>query len=106
MDNILCLVGDSSSVNKSMPQILDIPLIGCASHKFNLAVQEWIANQPQLSIIIKKVKCNDGNCCFAIHKLTLLVPFSVILGERGDEEGFNIEDFRAALGADLLCHGT
>ena len=70
MDNILCLVGDNCSVNKSMSRILDIPLIGCASHKFNLAVREWITNQPQLSPIIKKVKCNDGNCCFAIHKLT------------------------------------
>ena len=38
MDNILCLVGDNCSVNKSMSRILDIPLIGCASHKFNLAV--------------------------------------------------------------------
>ena len=55
MDNILCLVGDNCSVNKSMARILDVPLIGCASHKFNLAVREWIANQAQLTPIIKKV---------------------------------------------------
>jgi hypothetical protein len=106
LDNILCLVGDNCSVNKSMSWILDIPLIGWASHKFNLAVWQWIANQPQLSPIFEKVKCNDSNCCFAIHKLTPLVPFSVILGEWGHEEGFNIEDCRAASGADLLCHGS
>jgi hypothetical protein len=53
--DILCLVGNNSSVNQSMAQTLNIPLIGCASHKFNLAVKRWTASQPDLMSIITKV---------------------------------------------------
>ena len=37
-ENILCLVGDNSSINQGMARILGVPLIVCASHKFNLAL--------------------------------------------------------------------
>jgi hypothetical protein len=55
LENILCLVGDNCSVNQSMARILGIPLIGCASHKFNLAVRQWISRQSDLGPILKKV---------------------------------------------------
>lgn len=54
-DNVLCLVGDNCSVNQSMGRILGVPLIGCASHKFNLAVRQWISGQAELTPIIRKV---------------------------------------------------
>ena len=54
-DNIVCLVGDNCSVNQCMARILDIPLIGCASHKFNLVVRQWISQQAELTPIVKKV---------------------------------------------------
>jgi hypothetical protein len=41
--NIVCLVGDNCSVNQSMARLLNVALLGCASHKFNLAVRRWIA---------------------------------------------------------------
>jgi hypothetical protein len=57
-DHIVCLVGDNSSVNQCMdPCILNVPLIGCASHKFNLAVRKRILQQAELTPIVKKVRC-------------------------------------------------
>jgi hypothetical protein len=38
-DNVLCLVGDNSETNKKIAKDLNIPLIGCASHRLNLAVK-------------------------------------------------------------------
>jgi hypothetical protein len=54
--DIICLVGDNCQVNQSMAQILNVPfLLGCASHKFNLAVRRWIAAHSDLIPIITKV---------------------------------------------------
>jgi hypothetical protein len=54
-EDILCFVGDNCAVNKKMAADLGVPLLGCASHKFNLAVRLWIKSQPQLAMIINKV---------------------------------------------------
>ena len=53
--NVICFVGDNCSVNQSTARTMSVPLIGCASHKFNLAVQLWIKEQPNLTSIIAKV---------------------------------------------------
>ena len=53
--NVICFVGDNCNVNQSIARTMKIPLIGCASHKFNLAVKRWIKEQPQLTDIIEKV---------------------------------------------------
>ena len=53
--NVICFVGDNCNVNQSIARTMKIPLIGCASHKFNLAVKKWIKEQPQLTDIIEKV---------------------------------------------------
>lgn len=53
--NVICLVGDNCAVNQSIARTMSVPLIGCASHKFNLAVQLWIKEQPNLTPIIAKV---------------------------------------------------
>ena len=55
VEDILCFVGDNCSVNRRMAGDLGVPLLGCASHKFNLAVRLWIKEQPQLQPIIHKV---------------------------------------------------
>ena len=54
-DSILCLLGDNCSNNQLMGQTLKVPFIGCASHKFNLAVRKLIAEQPDQNAIIQKV---------------------------------------------------
>jgi hypothetical protein len=55
MRDVMCLAADNCSVNQAMARLLHIPLLGCASHKFNLAVRRWIDEQPELSEVIKKV---------------------------------------------------
>ena len=60
-ENIVCLAGDNCSVNQRMAKLLGVPLLGCGSHKFNLAVKSWMADKPtlikivaRLSILMKK----------------------------------------------------
>ena len=53
--NVMCLVGDNCKVNQSLARAMSVPLIGCGSHKFNLAVQKWIKEQPNLTDIIAKI---------------------------------------------------
>ena len=69
--NVLCLVGDNCSINQSMARTLNVPLIGCASHKFNIAVEQWIALQPKLTPNINKVSpgaswLNVVCCCLIL----------------------------------------
>ena len=42
LDNVLFFVADNCSVNKSISTTTGIPMIGCYSHKFNLAVKLYI----------------------------------------------------------------
>ena len=77
--NIVCFVGDNCSVNQSMSKILKVPLIGCGSHKFNLAVRKWISNQPQLEDIIQRIagvmkKASTLKVSAQLRKLTTLRP--------------------------------
>lgn len=36
--NVLCLVGDNCAVNTHLADLCGLPLVGCASHRFNLEV--------------------------------------------------------------------
>ncbi len=51
----MCLVGDNCRVNRSIARTMSIPLIGCGSHKFNLTVQRWMKEQPQIVANVAKV---------------------------------------------------
>ena len=64
--NVICLAGDNCTVNQSIARTMEVPLIGCASHKFNLAVRRWIKDQPDLTEIIAKVSCIHF-AIFCIH---------------------------------------
>jgi len=46
--NVLSLCGDNCNVNGKIASTIEVPLLGCGSHKFNLAVRQWIEDQPQL----------------------------------------------------------
>ncbi|KAE9033055.1 hypothetical protein PR001_g10333 [Phytophthora rubi] len=37
------LVGDNCAVNKRMANLIGVPLVGCASHRLNLAVRDYLA---------------------------------------------------------------
>ena len=41
-ENIVCITGDNAEVNRALADLCGVPLIGCASHKFNLAVKEFM----------------------------------------------------------------
>jgi len=53
--NILCIIGDNCNTNKCLARQWGIPLVGCASHRFNLAVKHWMEDQPGLMDAIKKL---------------------------------------------------
>jgi len=53
-ENVVCIVSDNCSTNKAISTRWDIPLVGCASHRFNLAVKLWISEQPGLQDALDK----------------------------------------------------
>jgi hypothetical protein len=42
ISNVVCIIGDNCSTNKSTANKLGVPLLGCASHRFNLAVNFYL----------------------------------------------------------------
>ena len=42
LDNLIFLIGDNAPVNKSLADMLNVPFIGCASHRFNLACKKFL----------------------------------------------------------------
>jgi hypothetical protein len=42
------LVGDNCSTNRAIAEKMDIPLVGCASHRFNLAVNKFAGPYEEL----------------------------------------------------------
>jgi len=40
--NLIFMVGDNAPVNKSLADLLGVPFIGCASHRFNLACRHYL----------------------------------------------------------------
>jgi BED zinc finger len=79
-EDILCLVGDNCAVNKKMAADLGVPILGCASHKFNLAVRVWIKSQPQLAMIINKVSMvmKKASTLKVAAKLRQLTAYSTV----------------------------
>ena len=47
-NNVVALIGDNAEVNKALANLCEKPLIGCASHKFNLAVSHYLKNYEDL----------------------------------------------------------
>jgi hypothetical protein len=60
--------------------MLRVPLLGCASHKFNLAVRLWIDNEPQLTAVILKVSNVMKKACTLklAAKLRELTDYSAV----------------------------
>ena len=75
-NNIICLVGDNVAVNKSISTKVDVPLVGCASHRYNLAVRDVIAGEIELvnkfNTLISKLRTLLLSS--KLRKLTPLLP--------------------------------
>ena len=41
---LFCLIGDNCSTNKALADFLGVPLLGCRSHRLNLAVEAYLKN--------------------------------------------------------------
>ena len=39
LENLVCLIGDNCSTNTATANKMNVPLLGCRSHRFNLAVE-------------------------------------------------------------------
>lgn len=74
--NVIALVGDNVSVNKSISNKTGKPLIGCASHRYNLAVRDIIDGDIDLidKIAAIMVKLKTLLLSAQLRKLTHLRP--------------------------------
>ena len=51
-DAVSFFVGDNENLNKSIAKMIGVPLIGCYSHRFNLAVRKYLEpNEPLLEMV-------------------------------------------------------
>lgn len=82
ISNVTCLVGDNCNTNKSIADILDLPLVGCAAHRFNLAVQDYLLIKTHDDLLIQ-VLFLQTHCpvlfSFDIFFLLHFSPFLLIL---------------------------
>jgi len=51
-NNVVCIIADNCETNKALSRLCKVPMIGCASHRFNLAVTEYLS---PFSSILNKV---------------------------------------------------
>lgn len=56
LENLVCLIGDNVN-NRTIANQLEVPLIGCASHKLNLSVNACLNPDNEL---LRKVNCLMG----------------------------------------------
>ena len=55
LDCVVALMGDNCATNMKVARELNIPLLGCAAHKMNLAVNKFIDDNPDYSNLIDKI---------------------------------------------------
>lgn len=48
---VICFVADNCNVNKCLARMCGVPMVGCAAHRFNLAVQEFIAQKENAELL-------------------------------------------------------
>ncbi|KAG7354964.1 hypothetical protein IV203_004320 [Nitzschia inconspicua] len=62
--NVVCLIGDNCSTNKATATAASLPLVGCASHRFNLAVKDILKDYADLITCV----------CRLMKKLKNIIP--------------------------------
>ena len=55
LENVGVLIGDNCATNKRVSKDTGIPFIGCASHQFNLAVNNWIKEQSHFDTVLEQI---------------------------------------------------
>ncbi len=76
LEVVTFLVGDNCSVNQAMARRMEVPLIGCASHRLNLAVRKYLSQHQQAVDAIHDImiKCRTLKNRSALRLLTDLAP--------------------------------
>lgn len=77
IDNIAYIVGDNCSVNCKIAEELDVSLVGCASHRLNLAVNLMLAEHDQLLDQVQAIMIKLNNSLIAaahLRRVTTLRP--------------------------------
>jgi hypothetical protein len=59
--NIVFAVGDNAPVNKSIADKLGVPLVGCASHRWNLEVIRWLEPHEHLLLLINNISGSESD---------------------------------------------
>jgi hypothetical protein len=76
LTDIMAVIGDNCSTNKSLAKKLQVPLIGCRSHILNLAINDYFKNYKEeldkVRILMDKL-CTLKNSAILEH-FTLLKP--------------------------------
>ncbi|OWZ16688.1 hypothetical protein PHMEG_0009474 [Phytophthora megakarya] len=70
------LVGDNCNTNLSIARKMEIPLVGCASHRFNFAVNKFLAPHETLLSDVNElmVELHKENNFEELQKYTELLP--------------------------------
>jgi len=77
---MLCFIADNAPVNKRIAKLIEVPHVGCLSHKLNLEVNLMVENDKSLSNSISSIATTMKNCktrikCRAmLRNLTHLSP--------------------------------
>ncbi|OWZ08124.1 hypothetical protein PHMEG_00019383 [Phytophthora megakarya] len=75
--SVAYIVGDHCSVNGAVADQLQVPMVGCASHRLNLAVNLLLADDDELLDKVQKLMCKVKNSLLVSARLrrkTLLHP--------------------------------
>jgi hypothetical protein len=52
---VVAYIGDNCGTNQKISNDTKIPLIGCASHRFNLAINTWLENNAEFTSILEAI---------------------------------------------------
>ena len=60
MSDVIAIIGDNAEVNKALSNLCEKPLIGCASHRFNLAVSLFLRDHAEIINKISDIMIKFG----------------------------------------------
>jgi hypothetical protein len=77
--DILFIVADNTATNPATAEILNVPFVGCASHRFNLAVEKYLQEFESIIQTVNKIMQLLSNLKMAgkLRRLTHLEPIKM-----------------------------
>ena len=77
-DKVVALIADNCEVNKSIAEKQKKPMIGCASHRFQLALNDYIADVMPIIVKIHNIMTKPRSPKFLakLRNLSTLIPMT------------------------------